>query len=343
MTRHMISIVSPCYNEEDNVEACYEAVKALFAPGAPLEAYDYEHVFADNSSSDRTVSILREIASKDERVRVVVNARNYGPFRSTFNALRYVHGDAVVPMYPVDLQDPVEMIPDFVKKWEEGYLRVYGIRTEREEGLVMRSIRNGYYWAVNRFSNIEITPGVAEFQILDRQVVDALLRYRDHYPYIRGMIANVGFTAESHGMEYTWKERRSGMSKNRLFNLIDQALNGLISFTNAPMRLAIFFGFAMAVLSFGYGLLQLVLNLFFPSDAPPGIATLIVALFFLSGVQLFLLGVLGEYISSIHFQVRHGDIVIERELINLGRPSAPARGAAPEPIQARSRTEVEVP
>lgn len=326
MTRRMISIVSPCYNEEDNVQACYEEVRSLFDAGGPLEGYDYEHLFADNSSTDRTVAILREIARNDERVRVVVNARNYGPFRSTFNVLRYVRGDAVVPMYPVDLQDPVEMIPEFVKKWEEGYLRVYGIRTEREEGIVMRSVRNAYYWAVNRFSNIEITPGVAEFQVLDRQVVEALLRYRDHYPYIRGMIANVGFSAESLGVEYTWKERRSGMSKNRLFNLIDQALNGLISFTNAPMRLAIFFGFGMALLSFGYGLVQLVVNLFFQTNAPPGIATLIVALFFLSGVQLFLLGVLGEYISSIHFQVRHGDIVIERELINLQK----GRSAMPE-------------
>lgn len=334
VTGRMISIVSPCYNEEDNVEACYEAVKVLFSPGGPLAAYRYEHVFADNSSTDRTVVILRGIALRDEHVRVVVNARNYGPFRSTFNALRYVRGDGVVPMFPVDLQDPVEMIPDLVAKWEEGYLRVYGIRTEREEGFVMRSVRSGYYWAVNRFSNIEITPGVAEFQILDRQVVDALLRYRDHYPYIRGMIANVGFSAESFGIEYTWKERRAGISKNRLFSLIDQALNGLISFTNAPMRLAIFFGFTMAALSFAYGLFQLVANLIFPNLAPPGIATLIVSLFFLSGIQLFLLGVLGEYISSIHFQVRHGDIVIERELINLQKPKTPD-SAAETPSGAR--------
>lgn len=315
----LISIVSPCYNEEDNVEACYRAVSQLFAPGGPLEAYQYEHVFADNSSTDKTVAILRQLAASDPRIRVVVNARNYGPFRSTFNALRYATGDAVVPMLPVDLQDPVDLIVTFVSKWEEGYLRVYGIRAERSEGAFMRSARGLYYWAVNRFSNIEITPGVAEFQILDRQVVDALLRYRDHYPYIRGMIANIGFSAESVGIEYRWAERRSGMSKNRLFNLIDQALNGLISFTNFPMRLAIFVGFSLAAISIAYGLIQLVVNLVMPGSAPPGVATLIVALFFLSGVQLLILGVLGEYIAAIHFQVRQGDIVIERELINLGK------------------------
>jgi glycosyltransferase involved in cell wall biosynthesis len=323
----LISIVSPCYNEEDNVEACYRAVRQLFEPGGPLAAYEHEHVFADNSSTDKTVAVLRQIAASDPRVRVVVNARNYGPFRSTFNALRYAKGDAVVPMLPVDLQDPVDLIVTFVSKWEEGYLRVYGIRAERSEGTFMRGARGAYYWAVNRFSHIEITPGVAEFQILDRKVVDALLRYRDHYPYIRGMIANIGFSAESVGIEYRWVERRSGMSKNRLFNLIDQALNGLISFTNFPMRLTIFVGFLLAVLSITYGLIQLIVNLLAPGSAPPGVATLIVALFFLSGVQLLILGVLGEYIAAIHFQVRQGDIVIERELINLDRNKPKAEPA----------------
>ena len=141
MARRLISIVSPCYNEETNVEACYEQVSALFAPGGPLERYDLELIFADNSSTDSTLDILRQLAERDQRVKVVANARNYGPFRSTFNALRYAHGDAVVPMLPVDLQDPPSLIPTFVQKWEEGYLRVYGVRTERDEGLVMRAVR----------------------------------------------------------------------------------------------------------------------------------------------------------------------------------------------------------
>lgn len=323
MTRRLISVVSPCFNEEDNVEACYEQLRALFETDPVLQNYDYEHIFADNSSTDHTVSKLRAIAARDPRVRIIVNARNYGPFRSTFNALRRTRGAAIVPMFPVDMQDPPELIPQFVKKWQEGYLRVYGVRTQRQEGAVMRLLRRVYYRMVNRFSNIEIPENVAEFQLIDRQVLDALLRFRDYYPYIRGMLANVGFAQESISIEYTWRERRSGLSKNRFYSLVDQALNGIISFTNLPMRLAIFIGFAMAALSMAYGVVQLIANLVNPNAAPPGIATLIVALFFLSGIQLALLGVLGEYISAIHFQVRHGDVVVERELINLAIDAPP--------------------
>lgn len=317
--RKLISIVAPCYNEELNIAACYQEVVRLFAPEGPLADYDVELIFADNNSNDSSLAILTGLAIEDSRVKVVSNARNYGPFRSTFNALRYAKGDAVVPMLPVDLQDPPDLIPSFVKKWEEGYLRVYGVRRKRNEGSLMRTIRRGYYFAVNKFSNIDIPRDVAEFQVLDRKVVDALLQFRDYYPYIRGMIANVGFAQESVAIDYTWRQRRSGMSKNRLYGLIDQALNGLISFTNVPMRLAIVVGFSLAILACLYGLVQLVLNLIAPTGAPAGIPTLIVALFFLSGVQLAILGIIGEYIAAIHFQIRHGDVVIERKLINLDR------------------------
>ena len=299
------------------MEACHDAVSALFAADGQLAGYDYEHIFADNSSSDGTVARLRALALEDRRVRVIVNARNYGPFRSTFNALRHTKGDAVVPMLPVDLQDPPQLIPEFVRKWEEGYLRIYGVRKRRRENWLMRFLRRRYYWLVNKLANIEIPENVAEFQLLDRTIVRSLLRFRDYYPYIRGMIANIGFNRESIGVDYTWQPRRSGTSKNRFFNLLDQALNGIISFSNVPMRLAIFFGFGMAFLSIVYGAVQLAINVIHPGAAPPGIATLIVALFFLSGIQLSLLGVLGEYVSAIHAQVRQGDVLVERELINL--------------------------
>ena len=332
MTQKLISIVSPCFQEEDNVEACSAAVAKLFAVDGPLAGYDYEHIFVDNSSTDRTVEVLRAIAQRDPHVRVVVNARNYGPFRSTFNALRHAHGDAVVPMLPVDLQDPVELIVEFVRKWEEGYLRVYGVRTTRDEGFFVKSARRFYYRTVNKIANVPIEPGVAEFQLLDRVVIDALLRYRDYYPYIRGMISNVGFAAESHPIPYHWAARRSGISKNRLVNLVDQGLNGLISFSNLPMRLAILTGFSMAIIAMSYGLYQLGYYLVVRPDTPPGTGTLIVALFFLSGVQLAILGVLGEYIAAIHFQVRHGDIVVQRELINFEtqRPRGSGRNAPAE-------------
>ena len=147
----LISIVSPCYNEEDNIRECYRVVRELFTEGGPLERYEYEHVFADNASTDSSLEILEELAAEDSNIKVVANARNYGPFRSTFNALRYASGDAIVPMFPVDLQDPPELIPKFIEHWEAGKLRVYGVRATRSETFMLRNVRKLYYWAVNRF------------------------------------------------------------------------------------------------------------------------------------------------------------------------------------------------
>jgi polyisoprenyl-phosphate glycosyltransferase len=169
-------------------------------------------------------------------------------------------------------------------------------------------------------SNIDIPLDAAEFQLLDRQVVDALLRFNDHYPYIRGMIANVGFRDQAKAIPYTWRARAKGLSKNRFFHLVDQGLNGIVSFTNVPLRLATLGGFALAALSMLYSIVQLVINLIVPNAAPPGIATLIVALFFFSGVQLFFVGLLGEYVAAIHFQVRQGSVVVEKERINVDAP-----------------------
>ena len=180
----------------------------------------------------------------------------------------------------------------------------------------MRSIRKGYYRLVSRLGNIDIPIDAGEFQFVDRRVIDALRQCDDYYPYLRGMIANCGFRAT--GIEYTWRSRKKGFSKNRLYGLIDQGLNGLISFTNVPMRLSMFAGLGIAVLSLIYAFVSLVLNLiYFRQFAAPGIPTLIVALFFFSGVQLFFFGVLGEYIAAIHFQVRKRPLVIERERINF--------------------------
>jgi glycosyltransferase involved in cell wall biosynthesis len=315
----LISIVTPCYNEEPNIRECYERVRETFAKSLP--GYDYEHIFCDNASKDGTVEVLRSIASADHRIKVVVNARNYGPFRSTFNALLKASGDAVVVMLAADLQDPPEVIPEMVERWEHGYEIVYGIRANREEGIVMRKIRKLYYSLVSRFANIDIPPDVGEFQLVDKRIIEALRQYDDYYPYIRGMIANCGF--KSIGVPYVWKARARGLSKNRLYHLIDQGLNGIISFTNIPLRFCMFLGSTVALVSLFYALITLVVNLVnYRELAAPGIPTLITALFFFGGVQLFFLGLLGEYISAIHFQVRKRPLVIERELINLPRTTA---------------------
>lgn len=312
--RKLISIVTPVWNEEDNISHCHAAVKELFA--TRLSAYDYEHIFCDNCSLDGTVSKIKELASTDSHVKLICNARNFGPFNSSFNGLMATSGDAVCPLFAVDLQDPVSVIGDMVQKWEEGWEVVYGVRKTRQEGWVLRSVRHLYYRVVNRWSDFPIPPDVGEFQLIDRKVVDALRKFDDYYPYLRGMIASCGFRAT--GIEYTWVARARGMSKNRLYHLIDQAMNGIVSSTKVPLRLTMFGGFFLAILSILYALGSLIVNLIFYRElAQPGIATLIVALFFFSGVQLFIIGLLGEYVGAIHFQVRKRPLVVERERVGF--------------------------
>jgi glycosyltransferase involved in cell wall biosynthesis len=311
--KKLISVVTPVYNEEENVRDCCAAVRQVFAQ---LPAYDYEHIFCDNASTDGTVRLLKEIAADDRQVRIILNARNFGPFCSTFNGLLATRGDAVVVMLAADLQDPPEVILDFVRHWESGHEVVYGVRANREEGLLMRAVRKLYYRLVSQFAGIHIPLDVGEFQLIDRVVVNTLRKCDDYYPYIRGMIASCGFRAI--GVPYTWRSRKRGFSKNRLYHLTDQALNGLISFTNVPMRLCLFLGFFLSLLSLTVALVTFVANLlYYRQFAPAGIPTLIVAIFFFSGVQLFFFGVLGEYISAIHFQVRKRPLVVERERINF--------------------------
>jgi glycosyltransferase involved in cell wall biosynthesis len=314
MTRKLISVVTPCYNEQDNVEDCYLAVKRVFE--SQLPEYDYEHIFCDNASSDATADELKRLAGNNPRVKVIINSRNFGPFCSTFNGLMSTCGDAVVVLLAADLQDPPELIPQFVSRWAEGYQVVYGVRQVREENLVMHSIRRWYYWLVSKFADIRIPVNVGEYQLVDRVVVEALRRFDDYYPYIRGMIANCGFRAT--GVEYTWKARKKGFSKNRLYHLIDQGLNGFVSFSRVPMRLCLLSGFTVSLLSILFAFFSLIVNIVYHGElTSPGIPTLIVALFFFSGVQLFFFGVLGEYISAVHFQVRKRPLVIEKERINF--------------------------
>src|SRR5438552_6902315 len=314
--RKTISVVTPCYNEETNVTGCYLAVKELFA--GPLAKYDYEHVFCDNDSTDNTVLLLKGLAAQDPRVKVIVNARNFGALRSNYNGVLATTGDAVLVFLPADLQDPPEVIPQLVTKWEEGNEIVYGIRAQREEGFLMRTARRIFYRLVRRMANIDVPVDAGEFQLIDRKVVGTLREFEDYYPYIRGMIASCGFRRV--GVPYTWKARARGYSKARFYHLIDQALNAIISLSNVPMRLCMFFGVGIAAVSILYGLYGLIINLvYFRELAPPGIPTLIIAVFFVFGLQLFFFGVLGEYISAIHCQVRKRPLVIERERINFDK------------------------
>jgi len=323
--KKLISIVTPCYNEALNVRACRDAVRQIFENELP--GYDYEHIFCDNDSKDGTARILRELAAEDPHVKVILNSRNFGPFRSMFNGILSTSGDAVLCFLPADLQDPPEMIPQMVHRWESGCEVVCGVRAQREENFLMRGIRRVYYRLVTRLADIDIPMNVGEFQLVDRCVIDALHGFDDYYPYVRGMIASCGFQSTS--VEYTWKRRERGFSKNRLYHLVDQGLNGLISFTNVPLQLCIFFGLAIASLTLLYGVTSLVINLvYYRQMAAPGIPTLIVAVFFFSGIQLFFLGVLGEYVGAIHSQVRKRPLVIERGRFNFHSRRSPEQQPA---------------
>lgn len=315
--RLLISVVTPCFNEEDNIADCHEAIRRLFA--TDLAAYDYEHLFCDNASTDRTLSLLRGLAAADPQVRVIVHSRNFGLFASLFNGLMHTRGDAVIPLFVADLQDPPELIPQFVRLWREGFQVVHGIKARREEGWLMRSVRRVYYRLVNRFAEIDIPVDVSEFGLIDRAVVEALRGFDDYYPYLRGMIGYCGFRVT--GVPYTWRARRRGRSKFRFHHLLDQGLNGLMSFTKLPMRLCMLLGLTVALLSIAWSIFSLFYNfVYYRQVLPPGIQSLIVAVFFFSGLQLFFFGILGEYIAAIHFQVRKRPLVVVRERINFPGP-----------------------
>lgn len=309
-----ISIVTPCYNEELNIKECYESVKAVFEKDLP--GYRREHVFCDNASSDATIMILREIAKSDPDVKIILNARNFGPMRSNYNGVMAATGDAVLLFLPADLQDPPSLLPEFVKLWEAGYEVVYGIRQIREEGRVMRAARQFYYQLLTRMSELQVPPNVGDFQLVDRNVVESMRQIYDVYPFMRMMTFECGYRAV--GVPYRWLERRRGVSTNTLLRLIDQGMNGIVSFTLAPVRLLLFLGFALSALAMTYALANFLIGfIYYRSLAEPGIMTIITAVFFFGGVQLFSIGILGEYILAIYAQVRKKPVVFERERINF--------------------------
>lgn len=308
-----ISIITPCFNEEASVEECVQTVGRLFAKELPT--YELEHIFCDNCSTDRTVDILKEMAKTNRSVKIIVNSRNFGILKNTYNGVLAATGDAVLLFLPVDLQDPPELIPEFVKHWENGYEIVFGLRAEREEGFVIRSARKLYYRLLSRLTYVDYPPDAGDFQLVDRKVHEAMKQIDDAQPFMRLMTFESGF--RSIGVKYTWRARKHGKSRNRLSQMFEQGLNGIISFSGAPVRAALLVGFAISLVSIIYSVAILLLALFGKVNSPAGIPTLIAALFFFGGVQIFFIGVLGEYILAIYNQVRRKPMVVERERINF--------------------------
>jgi len=308
-----LSIITPCYNEEVNVEICAQELKKVMQE--KLSGYNYEHIFADNASTDSTLVKLRELAAKDDHIKVISNSRNVGPFRNMWNAMKSATGDAVVPLLPADLQDPPSVIPELVKHWEQGFLVTYGVRANREESIIMRMARGLYYRIIKKFASAVIPLNSGEFLLADKKVIDSILVVDDQYPYIRGLIAQTGVKSAS--VPYTWVRRERGKSKNSFISLIDQAINGFVSTSRVPARLALLGGFLLSFSGFAYAIFTAVMVLISDGNAPVGIPTIIVGIFLLGGVQLLFLGLIGEYILSIHGQVRRTPPMFEIERINF--------------------------
>ncbi len=309
-----ISIVTACYNEQDNVEELYHRVRAAVQKAGP---YRYEHIFIDNSSRDATVAILEEIARRDHNVKVIVNTRNFGHIRSPMHALLEARGEAVISLV-ADLQDPPEKIPEMLAKWEEGYALVLCIKRSSEENPLMFWIRKRYYAWVYRLSSIETFQNFTGFGLYDRRVMDAIRRFRDPYPYFRGMIAEVGLP--HYELFYDQPRRTRGITKNNFYSLYDLAMLGVTNLSKVPLRFVTALGFLCSLISLLAGLGYLAYKLVFWANFSVGIAPLVIGLFFLGSVQLLSMGILGEYIGAIHTQVQNRPYVIEKERLNFEYP-----------------------
>jgi len=306
-----ISVVTGCFNEEENVTELYEQVKAVLIE---LPQYEYEHIFIDNASKDQTVVILKGIAENDHRVKIIVNTRNFGHIRSGYHALLQAKGDAVISIV-ADLQDPPIMIKEFIKKWEEGYKIVVGVKTQSEESPVFFAIRKAYYNLIGRLSEVELIKNFTGFGLYDQKVIETLRCIDDPYPYFRGLICDLGF--ERTAIEYVQPSRKRGFTKNNFYVLYDMGMLGITNHSKVPLRLATMTGFIMALMSllvaFGYFGYKLV----FWENFQVGMAPLIMGQFFFSSVQLFFIGIIGEYIGAIHTQVLKRPLVLEKERINF--------------------------
>ncbi|HXH73860.1 MAG TPA: glycosyltransferase family 2 protein [Bacteriovoracaceae bacterium] len=307
----LISIVTPCYNEEDNVEGLYAAVKAQFQK---IGKYDYEHIFIDNASGDKTVEILKKIASQDSNVKVIVNSRNFGHIRSPFHGLVQASGDAVM-LVVADFQDPPELIPEFISKWENGHDIVIGIKNQSLETPLMFFIRKCYYTLVSKLSEIELAKNFTGFGLYDRKIIKILRELNDPYPYFRGIILELGFRQAR--INYIQPVRKRGITKNNFYTLYDIAMLGICNHSKVPLRLATILGFSFSVICFMIALGYLVAKLIFWDKFALGIAPIVIGIFFVSSIQLFVLGIVGEYVGWVFTRVSNRKLVYEQERVNF--------------------------
>lgn len=310
--RKTISVMIPCYNEVENARPIYEAVRDELKKSCP--SYNYEILFIDNKSQDGTRDILREICAEDKHVKAIFNAKNFGQFNSPVYAMMQTTGDCTITMC-ADFQDPVEMIPQFVSAWEEGYKIVIGKKTRSEESKIMYFLRGCYYKLIRKMSSVEMIEQFTGFGLYDKTFVKVLRDLKDPTPFIRGIVAELG--PERKEIEYTQPQRRAGKTHNNWYSLFDAAMLSFTSYTKVGMRVAEFAGFGIAALSFLIGLGYLIAKLLYWERFVAGYAPMMIALFFMGGVQLAFLGFIGEYIMAMNTRIMNRPLVIEECRLNF--------------------------
>ena len=308
----LLTILTPCFDEEENVREVYDRVKAAMATVSGL---DYDHLFIDNASTDRTVEILRELAASDKRVRVIVNTRNFGHIRSPYHAFLQARGDAVIGVVS-DLQDPPELIPEFIRNWRDGYKVVIGVKEGSHDSWLRSRTRRFYYWLIAKISSdVELVENFTGFGLYDREVVEQFRGTEERYPYFRGLVSDFGYPYAV--VPYIQPTRHRGKTKNDFFSLYDMAMLGVTNHSKVPLRLASMAGFVISVLSLLVAIGYLILKLTLWNTLELGLAPLLIGIYFFGAVQLFFIGMLGEYIGAIHTQVHKRPLVVERERINF--------------------------
>lgn len=309
-----VSVMIPCYNEEDNARPIYEAVKAEFEQNLP--EYNYEILFIDNKSKDNTRSIIEEICQEDKNVKAIFNSKNFGQFNSPYYGILNTSGDCTVTIC-ADFQDPVELIHVFIKEWEKGYKIVIGRKTKSQENKLVYFLRGCYYKIIRKMSSVEMIEQFTGFGLYDKSFVDTMRRLDDPIPFIRGIVAELG--PERKEIEYEQPKRRAGKTSNNWYSLFDAAMLSFTSYTKVGMRIAEFLGFLTAALSFLIGIGYLVAKLVNWYGFAAGYAPIIIAVFFMGGIQLAFLGFIGEYILSINTRLMNRPLVVEEKRINFDK------------------------
>ncbi len=307
-----ISIVVPCYNEEENVEALADALRQMFRKDLP--GYGYEIIFIDNDSQDRTREIIRDLCGTDRGVKGIFNAKNFGQFNSPYYAMLQSTGDCTILM-AADFQDPVEMIPKYVKAWEEGYKIVIGLKKSSQENKFMYWLRGCYYKMIKKLSDVEQIEQFTGFGLYDKKFIQVLRDLDDPTPFLRGIVAELGFRRKE--IPYEQPRRRAGKTSNNFYRLFDAAMLSVTSYTKVGLRLATFIGGISCVASLVVAFVYLVMKLIWWDRFPAGMVPMLIGMLFLGSVQIFFIGMVGEYILSITSRVMKRPLVVEEERINF--------------------------